>query len=69
MHKEHCKIAKDLNSRYLNTPDDNIGPIVSALTSIGPAAGKRKSTVLGLGIGCFGELSAGIGNVCTFVAL
>ena len=31
-------------------------------------AGKHEGTVLGLGIGCFGELSAGFNDVCTFIA-
>jgi len=31
-------------------------------------AGKYEGTVLGLGIGCFGELSAGFSDVCTFIA-
>ena len=30
--------------------------------------GKYESTVLGLGIGCFGELPAGFNGVCTFIA-
>ena len=36
--------------------------------SFGPVAGKHEGTVLGLGIGCFGELSAGFNDVCTFIA-
>ena len=31
-------------------------------------AGKYEGTVLGLGIGSFGELSAGFNDVCTFIA-
>ena len=31
-------------------------------------AGKHEGTVLGLGIGCFGELPAGFNDVCTFIA-
>jgi len=31
-------------------------------------AGKYEGTILGLGIGCFGELSAGLNDVCTFIA-
>ena len=38
------------------------------LLSFGPVAGKYEGTVLGLGIGCFGELSAGFNDVCTFIA-
>ena len=33
-----------------------------------PVAGKHEGTVLGLGIGCFGELPAGFNDVCTFIA-
>ena len=31
-------------------------------------AGKYEGTVFGLGIGCFGELSAGLNGVCTAIA-
>jgi len=31
-------------------------------------SGKHEGTDLGLGIGCFGELSAGFNDVCTFIA-
>ena len=51
-----------------HTPDDDIGPVKSALLSFGPVAGKHEGTVLGLGIGCFGELSAGFNDVCAFIA-
>ena len=68
MHKAYCKAAKDLDSKYHHTPDDEIGPVKSALLSIRPEAGKYEGTVLGLGIGCFGELSAGFNDVCTFIA-
>jgi len=37
-------------------PDDKLGPVKSALLSFGPVAGKYEGAVLGLGIGCFGEL-------------
>ena len=40
-HEEYCKAAKDLDSKYHNTPDDEIGPVKSALLSFGPVAGKR----------------------------
>ena len=63
-----CKAAKDLKSKYHHTPDDEIGPVKSALLSFRPVAGKYEGTVLGLGIGCFGELSAGINGACTFIA-
>ena len=68
VHKEYCKAAKDLDSKYHHTPDNEIGPVKSALLSFGPVAGKHEGTVLGLGIGCFGELSAGFNDVCTFIA-
>ena len=68
MHKEYCKAAKDLDSKYHHTSDDEIGPVKSALLSFGPLVGKYEGTVLGLGIGCFEELSAGHNDVCTFIA-
>jgi len=58
---------KDLDSKYHHTPDDEIGPVKSALLSFGPVAGKHEGTVLGLGIGYFGELPAGFNDVCTFI--
>jgi hypothetical protein len=43
-----------------------------SLLSFGPVAGKYESTVLGLGFGCFGELSRcwvqWDNGVCTFIA-
>ena len=63
MHKEYCKAAKDLNRKYHHTPDNEIGPVRYALLSFGPVAGKHEGPVLGLGIGCFGELSAGFNDV------
>jgi len=60
--KEYCKAAKDLDSKYNHNPDDEIGPVKSALLSFGPVAGKYEGTVLVLGIGCFGELSAGFND-------
>ena len=36
--------------------------------SFGSVAGKYEGTVLGLGIGCFGELSAGCSGIFTFIA-
>jgi len=36
--------------------------------SFGPVAGKYEGTVLGLGIGCLGELPARFNNVRTFIA-
>jgi len=59
VHKAYCKAAKDIDSKYNHTPDDEIGPLKSALLSFGPVAGKYKGKVFGLGIGCFGEFSAG----------
>jgi len=60
--------AMDLDSKYHHTPDEQIGPVNSALLSFGPVAGKCESTVLGLGIGCFGEFSAGFNDVLAFIA-
>ena len=31
VHKENCKAAKDLDSKYHHTPDDENGPVKSAL--------------------------------------
>jgi len=36
--------------------------------SFGPVAGKYEGTVLGIGIGCFGELPARFNGVFTFIA-
>ena len=55
VHKEYCKAAKDLESKYHHTPDNEIGPVKYALLSFRPVAG------------CFGELSAGFNGVCTFI--
>ena len=68
MHKEYYKAAKDLESKHNHIPSDENGPVKSALLSFGPTAGKYEETVLGLGIGCFGELSAGIIGVFSFIA-
>ena len=68
MHKAYCKAAKDLESKYLHTPDDEIGPVKSALLSFGPVGGKYEGTVFGLGIGCFESLSAGFNGVFRFIA-
>jgi len=51
--KEYCNVVKDLDSRYHHTPDDEIGPVKSALMSFLPVSGKHEGTLLGLGIGCF----------------
>ena len=68
VHRAYCKAAKDLDSKYRHTPDDEIGPVKSALLSFGPVAGKYEGTVLGLGVGCFGELPAGFNGFSTFIA-
>jgi len=68
VYKEYFKAAKDLDSKYYHTPDDEIGPVKSALLSFGPVAGKYEGTVLGLGIGCFGELPAGFRDAPSFIA-
>jgi len=59
VHKAYCKAAKDLDSKCHHNPDDEICPVNSAFLSFSPVAGKYEGTVLGLGIGCFGELAAG----------
>ena len=68
VHKEYFKAAKDLDSKYYHTFDDEICPVKSALLSFGPVVGKYEGTALGLSIGCFGELSAGFDDVSTFIA-
>ena len=68
MHKEHFKAAKDLDSKYHHTPDDETGPVKYALLSFGPVAGKYEGTALGLSIGCSEELFVGFNGVCTFIA-
>jgi len=68
VHKEYCKAAKDLDSKYHHTPDDEVGPVKSALLLFRPVAGKYEGTVLWHGIGCFGELTAGFIGVRTFIA-
>jgi len=68
VHEEYCKAVKDLDSKYHNTPDDELGPAKSAFLSFGPVAGKYEGTVFGLGLGCFGKLSAGFNYICTFIA-
>ena len=63
-HKAYCKAG----SKYHHYPDDEIGPFKSVLLSFGPVAGKYEGSALGLGIGCFGGLSAGFNGVCTIIA-
>jgi len=64
----YCKAAKVLDGKCNHNPDAEIGPAKYALLSFEPAAGKYEGTVLGLGIGFFGELPAGFNGVCTFIA-
>jgi len=68
VHKENCKAAKDLDSKYHSTPDDEIGLVKSAVLPFGPVACKYEGAVLGFGIGCFGELPARSNGVCTFIS-
>ena len=68
VHKEYCKAAKDLVSKYYRTPDDKNGPVKSALLSFMPEACKYEGMVFGLCISCFGELSTGFNDVFTFIA-
>ena len=51
VHKEYCKAANDLNSKYHHNPSGK-----NALLSFGPVAGKFEGAAIWLGIGCFGEL-------------
>jgi len=64
VHKAYCKAA---STKY-HHPDGEIGPAKYALWSFGPVAGKYEGTGLGLGMGCFGESSAGFNDVFTFIA-
>jgi len=61
-HKRCYKAAKGLSSKYDRALGDENGPVKSALLTFGPLAGKHEGMVLGLGIGCFGELSAGFND-------
>jgi len=68
VHKEHCKAIQDFDNKYHYTPDDEIGPVKSALLSFEPVAGKYEGTTLGLGIGCMGELSVRSNEIYTPIA-
>jgi len=68
VHAGYYKAAKNLESKYHHTAGDENGLVKSALLSGGTVAGKHEGTALGLGIGCFEELSAGFSNVYTFIA-
>jgi len=68
VHKDYCKAAKDLDSKYHHNLDDELGPVKSVLLSLWLVAGKHEGMVLELDLGCFGELSAGFNDVCTFIA-
>jgi len=59
VHAKYFKATKDLKSKHHCTPDDKTGPVKSALLLFGPVSGKYEAAVLGLGVGCFGKLSAG----------
>ena len=41
VHEEYCKAAKELDSKYRRTPDDEIGPVKYALLSFGPVVSTR----------------------------
>jgi len=66
--KEHFEAPKDLDSKYHHTPDDELGPVKSALWSFGPMADKHEGTLLGLSTGSFGELAAGFNGGRKFIA-
>ena len=42
LHKAYCKAAKDTDSKYHHTPDDENDPAKSALLSFGPVAGMMR---------------------------
>ena len=44
------------------------GPVLSRLLSFGAPTGQDKGRVVGLAIGCFGELSSEFGELCSFIA-
>jgi len=66
--------AKKLQGRQVprqqvpSYPGVEIGTVKFALLSVGPVAGKYEGTILGLGIGYIGELSAGFTDAFTFIA-
>jgi len=69
LHKAHCKAAKDLDSKHHNSPDGKIARLArSNMLFCRLGLWLASTRVLGLGIGCLGELSAGFSNACTFVA-
>jgi len=51
-HKEHCKAAKNLDSKYNHTPVDENDPVKSAQLSFGPVAGKYEGSLLAASESC-----------------
>ena len=69
VHTEYVHAARGLDAAYhSDTPAGQEGPVLSRLLSFGAAAGPKKGRVVGLAIGCFGELSSEFGELCTFIA-
>jgi hypothetical protein len=61
--------ARRLDALYHSgTPTDVDGPVLSRLLSFGAISGPNKGRVVGLAIGCFGELSSEFGELCSFIA-
>jgi hypothetical protein len=69
VHTEYVRAARVLDAAYHpGTPAGQEGPVLSRLLSFGVASGPKKGRVVGLAIGCFGELSSEFGELCTFIA-
>jgi hypothetical protein len=69
VHTEYVRAARGLDAAYhQGTPAGQEGPVLSRLLSFGAASGPKKGRVVGLAIGCFGELSSEFGELCTFIA-
>jgi hypothetical protein len=69
VHKEYIYKARRLDALYHSgTPTGVDGPVLSRLLSFGAISGPNKGRVVGLAIGCFGELSSEFGELCSFIA-
>jgi hypothetical protein len=53
----------------LGTPTGVDRPVLSRLLSSVTLSGPNKGRVVGLAIGCFGELSSEFGEIFSFIAL
>ena len=69
VHQEYVNKARRLDVLYHpGTLAGEDGPILSRLLSFGATTGPNKGRVVGLAIGCFGELSSEFDELCTFIA-